>query len=341
MSTLALLFALCSASFAGEPAFAVDPRVELLAVTHSLAGEPAPLRGFRWNELDYSRRARARFERFKDHPAVVLYRKRARAGLGYADAFKLVLRSTQAAASAGDAALLAALSQFSTDSDFASFFRDNGKTYAGFVASAKKQAAGRDWIGLVEQYSGVPVAASYTVVVCPLCDEPEAMNLHEPGAVFSTLGPSRFEKGRPVFDYLEFRLGMWHELGHEILDPMADKNSGRIDDMKGLYASVEGCCRGSWDNCVKEHAAIGLAFAVWDWSRRTGRVAEGPKKLKENKRPPFIDAVVGRYREFESRRGEPLTLAGFYPRLLDVFAELEKDHRGAAKSSACGPGTDF
>jgi hypothetical protein len=348
MSLGALLLALCSAAWAGEPAFIVDPRVELLAVAHSLAGETSPLRGFRWNGLQYSRQARARFSRFKDHPAVLLYRKRAQAGLGYADAFKLVLHAGSppglapaAGAAADDRELLAALSSFATDSGFMSFYRDNAKTYAGFVSSAKRQAAGRDWIGLIERYSGVPVSASYSVVVCPLCDEPEAMNLHDPGAVYSSLGPSRFDKGRPVFDYLEFRLGMWHELGHEMLDPLADQNQSRIDGMKGLFTSVAACCRGSWGNCVREHAAIGLAFAVWDWSRRTGRVSEGPKTLKENKKPPFIDAVVARYREFEAERGKPTTLAEFYPRLLDAFAELEKTHRGAAPSSACGPGTDF
>ncbi len=366
-----------------RPEVAVSPRLELLAVVHALAAEGKPLRGFSFNRTDYAQAARGRFGSFRGHRAVRLYRQAAGSGLDFVSAFRLVMEQRAAAPPAGpappaaagpgmgpggpgqgsvfgpagpgpgsvhlssaQAELLAALEDFRRETGFDAFLESQKSRLDGYAAAAAAQKAGRDYVGMLEEYTGEKSPADYTLLVCPLCEEPEGANLVQAGGgrarVLTTLGPVSVARGAPVFDFAEARLGIWHELGHTLLDPLQAARGEELRATAPLFEAVADCCRGSWEDCVREHAAQGLAYAVWEWTRRTGRVEDGPRKLRQKKEPPYVREVAARFREFEAGRASGLTLDAFYPRLFDVFSELLAAQKGKpARNGACRAGTRF
>lgn len=322
----------------------VDPRFELLAVVHLLAGGQDE-DGFAWDGSVYARDVREAFAPHAKHPAVAAYRRLRRGGLNAVEAQRVVSRlgplpKLEAPPGPSDErALLKALQSFAADSRFAEFFEAHRPLYDEYAAEVSSALARLDYPAMLEDYTGLRVSARYTIVLCPLRDSRSNFNdvqcAPAPSGhrVLSAVGASGVEGGRHRFDLAARRWDVWHELGHTLLDRRLHEHAAAVAATARLAGRDPSACYGDWASCLREHVVQGLAFRVLAWAHANGRAPEPvwSPAVKAGKLP-HIEAVVARLAEYEARRSEYPTLARYYPRLLDVFVE-----KAGPASAASGP----
>ena len=326
---------------------AADERVEFAAALHLEATRAGPLPGFIDDGGKYARALRALSSHAPDHPAVDAYRRsvlRPGAGeWGYMNALReltlcldreLRLRpGAECARSplAGRAAAFAAATAFAAE------WRKSARPLldadVGALARARDQA---DLIAVFEEFTGSPAPARQEIVPSPLLAPGMFWDglLRSEGTtgydIIVVLSPvARPGKG-PRFVWTPVMRDLWHEEGHALLDSWLDvEPSTGVLARAGLSGKSLEDCYGSWPQCVREHAAQGLAAAILGWARRGGRLpfyAEAAPK--ENL--PLLPKVVERLRDYEGDRARYPTLRQFYPRLLEVLE--------APASTATAPG---
>lgn len=324
--------------------FAVDPRLELLAVVDLLAARRGCRQGFRADGSGYARRILSRFAAFERHPVVDAYLASCAHGLDAPTAAVLMLHC----ASASDLspsleehpwagyrpesprerslpALLRAMERFSKESRFEEFFQEQAPFFERCRSQAERAAAGRPFIARLEEYTGHRFSAHYRVFLSPLIAAP-VNHVHGEWEVFSVLAPER--RGlKLAFGFLD-PWKLWHELGRTVMDRLAGAHAKEISRSKRLWPVVSPVCEGmaSWQHCVAEHVAQCVAWRL----RRQAPRAGGLPGLKRSalKYAPYAGPVLSRLEEYEKDRKRYPTLESFYPRLVDVFTKL------AAKEAA-------
>ncbi len=338
---------------ADVPSARVDPRIELLAVVHSLAAESGPLRGFGFNGLSYAAAARRWFGPRRGHRAVAAYLRTASAGLDFVAAAQVMLmasdlpglklsegswREERGGGRAELEALLAAMADFARESRFSEFLRGQEGMHAESLRRARLALAGPAYGGLLERYTGLAVAAVPKVFLCLLCEQPESINFIRGGGgaaeIHMSLGPSRIRDGLPEFDGETFALRVWHELGHTLLDPLISGSQERIEESRALYGPVKECCRRSWQECAREHLVRGLAHRLWAWAR----VPCSQPTCLADEEVPYVDQVSKRLAFFEADRGRYPDLKAFFPRYLEVLTALAQRPQPGARCAASGRG---
>lgn len=337
MIKLALLFTFASTGWASpRPVVEADERVELAAALHLLATRAGALPGFLDDGSDYARALLSIATPAARHPAVDAYRRMllrpASGGAGYMSALReltlcldheLLVRRGHACSSsplAGPAA------SFAAATDFAARWRERARPL--FAADVDALAASRDradLVALFENYTGIPISGSQSVVPSPLLAPGFFWNglMRAEGAtgyaIVTVLSPSRRAASEERFDWTPVMRDVWHENAHALLDPWLDSqpSTGTLSH-PGLSGRTLADCYGSWPQCVREHAAQGLSAAILSWARRGGRLPfYADEHLKESL--PLLPQVLTRLREYEADRRRYPTIREFYPRLLEVL----------------------
>lgn len=344
---IAVLAWFCSSAVAGErsfpyPSVSLDPRIELLAVVHVLAGEVPGLDGFALNDSDYAREVRRRFWRLRGHPAVEAYRRARLAGLDAVGAQRMMLDlgdppelATKHELPSEVERLVSLLKAFARDCRFMEFFNSHRPLYRSLVGEVVSEMKDRDYASMLEEYSGLEVRARYSMMLCPLRGPRQEGNMNhiecsEDGkaghSIFATLGPTEIRSGIPQFQFWNRRWDLWHELSHTLLDRRLRDFPAEVQATSALFAPVADHCYGFWAQCLREHVAQGVAWRMLAWAKRAGRTKEDvwhPTAEQEEKLP-YLQVVIDRLADYEARRDLYPTLNDFYPELLEAFAELAR-----------------
>lgn len=215
-------------------------------------------------------------------------------------------------------ALCEALSAFAAEADLAGFFSSRAALFASWKAGYDAELAGQDHVSVLEAYSGVAPSAPYRVVLSPfLLYETSHVDVGQGVAV--TFYPVDAVRGEtPTWAVREKGPVFWHEMGHWMLDPLADAFAEDIKGLAPIYPGKTGPCRGSLSMCVIEHTAQALGIRMRAWARETGR-AHGGRAL-DPEDLPLVAAVAEGLRAFERDRTRYPTLPDFYRDWLKVFA---------------------
>ncbi|PIR15689.1 MAG: hypothetical protein COV48_12970, partial [Elusimicrobia bacterium CG11_big_fil_rev_8_21_14_0_20_64_6] len=132
--------------------------------------------------------------------------------------------------------------------------------------------------------------------------------------------------GRSMFNFDDIGTGPAHEVGHDLLAPLAQDHKDELESYAGLMPTG---CTDSWMGCVMEH--IDLAVALRAAAAERGE-EEYKSRLGQYKNYPFLAPLGERLKEWESSKGG--AFAGFYPRLVAVFREaLLKEAASQAKAA--------
>lgn len=332
ISILAGLLAWASAAHGGpRVSIVLDPRIELLEVIGALADGDRPLDGPFWSSYAYAADVKAHFGKFRAHPAVQAYRKARGAGQTSVGAQQQMMdlgpppqlkrnRETWK----GPEIALKPLRAFAAESDFMGFYGRQAPVYRDLVEAASRELRDPDVAAPLERYSSMKVTAACTVLLCPLRRGQDANLNHieclDGGVgyrVVSTVGPDEIAKGRPVFRLGSRRWDLWHEMGHGLLDRLLESHPAEVGASEGLYGGFPAGCHGSWDQCLREHVAQGVATRLLEIENAAGGAPSGEPIFRRELE--LLPLVMEQLKIFESDRGRFKTLADFYPALLGAF----------------------
>ncbi|PIR16307.1 MAG: hypothetical protein COV48_09950, partial [Elusimicrobia bacterium CG11_big_fil_rev_8_21_14_0_20_64_6] len=173
-----LLLAGAARAGAAEPRVEMDLRLETLGIVKMLTDGP-PLKGFRAPNIEYVRRARKSFARFKNHRAVKLtaalpadfnhlLRTDAllRRGPLPALAPRLFMPDFLIAQAGGRErfdAWIAALAEFARDAQVEKFVSSNAATLDPALAEFREDVARRRYMAKLERYTGIAFEGTYAV----------------------------------------------------------------------------------------------------------------------------------------------------------------------------------
>ena len=321
-----------------------DPRLELLTVVQLLSRYPylTPYR------TDYARDAIAHFTNYPPHQAIALFRNFSADG-NWSDAYPtaMLYLSDPPALEEREtiptyiyeafrgpenfARFLQALRDFARRTDFNRFFARQNKLYLQLEYKLRKDLAEANPSVEIEDYFGTP-QLSYHLVLSPLLHHggfgPHLGRTGGPFDVYTLLGPTGAERGIPRFGPREQLLQIvWHEFSHAFVNPLSEGYYREIERRSALFDPLAeqmnrlGYTR--WLDCANEHIIRAIVARLAH--HHLGPEA-GNRALREESSRGFryIHALARRLEEYEARRRDYPTLDAFFPRLLDIFAELKE-----------------
>ena len=326
----------------------VDPRHELLSIVHYISN--FRVEGWRLKthlDFDYTRRVTEAFLPFKDHPAVKRFEELSEAGFTLSAPMGAMLHVSgfpelelvhsmpeglekRAGGEEGFREFLRLLRDFAEQSQFAEFRRENRSLYEGMVRRYREKIAGRNYVGILEDYMGT-TKESYTVILNPLLGSFNIGSkvVREDGTtdIFNISGPKTLdEEGHPVFGSTDgIRNLIWHEFAHAFTNPLVAEHKEAIDRHAHLFEPMkERMARSGypqWDICVDEHIvrAINIRLNAMGISE-----AEAQRLLESDLKAGFtyVPHLTERLEEYEGNRDAYPTLGHFFPRILELFAEM-------------------
>lgn len=329
-----------------------DPRIELLGVVQFLAGrggapEVAALFGLE-----------GRFGRYRDHPAVKSYAKIAARGEGVeplgliltaaTDPPRLALKippsriSSSFWAMAGGVeagqSFIAELGAFARESKFMEFYESKRGAYEGFAAQAKKELGDRDYLKLIEEYSGSDLDCRARLILSMTYDPrtyyqyiipypyggPRRL-VKGPYDVFTLWAPREFHDGVPQFALDASAVwSVWKEAVYLLVEAAFVKHEDEVEAFAALREPVADACPGkTWGPCSRAIVAAALQGRL---QRKISQEPTwSPGRLGEYER--FLSA---RLAEYENGRGRYKTFLDFFPRMVAGFRDLAAGAPGPA-----------
>jgi tetratricopeptide (TPR) repeat protein len=332
-----------SSGTAAPVTLSADPRLELLSAVWLLGRGAAADAELPSEVRPYAAEIRRRFSAQAAHPAVKRLARLLKEGKPPMAAAQLLLgvgappELSPVEVSYGGLgeeqtrAFLQELRDFARATRFAEFYAAHKAVYAGWRATAEKEARG----GLRPADAAAYLKTAFTAtrfILAPALPSSFGANLTLPGAD----GPeqlrmrSDMEPGMPGlnFDFNDFAAGVAHELVHTVTDPAG---LSRREELQ-VYASLAGPrCADSWLGCVLEQVDIAVTLRVL---RRERGEAAYQAMLGEYTAAGFpqLQALCERLQEYEAGGDAYPTFDSFYPRLVEVFREaLERRVRDQAR----------
>jgi hypothetical protein len=338
-AALALIGALLAGSSAdalpapgSESSFVIetDPRIELLGVVQYLAGSrdkrvPLP--------VQYGKDIERRFGRLRAHPAVKLYRELSDAHqefgvdmLFLTDPPELRTGKNGPPPFGGGAAdferFVGALRRFAAESDFQGFYDAHREAYRDFAASARREAGGRDFPKIVEEYVGrgletrchYVLALSYAPkqgmsYIIPYPDPDRGIGAKGPYDVYVLLPPEA-GGGAPSF-FGAYRGAALDELIYVFVErTYSPYMKDRPEEESALLAAPGGACRDR--GCLKDLLVRAIGLRLRD-AVCAGKACDGHRQRKTD---GGIGLFAARLSEYEGARERYPSLDAFYPRLF-------------------------
>lgn len=224
------------------------------------------------------------------------------------------------------------LKKFAEESGFSSFFDKHQQTYRAITTQIRQTLRDRDYVKILEDYFGSRLR-SYTLIPVPLLNV-WAVGLqvaHRNGIhAYSIIGPVGITEGALPFFGDEKRLSelIYHEFGHSFVNPITDRYRQEVDRFaKSLFPMIQSQMTAQyypeWQLAVNEHilhAIVGRVFA----HQYSESEAEAFLQQQEARGFLYVQSIYELLQEYEQQRDRYPDFASFYPRILELFAHLER-----------------
>jgi hypothetical protein len=319
-----------------------DPRIELLTTVQLLSGYPFLTPYYQ----NYARKVFNRFSPYSAHQAIQLFRGLSN-GNGWSDAYPTAMLYLSAppeleeqypipppiyAAFRGPEnfrAFVAALRSFAYQTRFMSFYNDQERHFSELQGDVRQLIGNHDPISAVESYYGTR-QLSYHLILSPLLHHggfgPHIGRPGGPYEVYILLGPTGANRGRPSYGPRPHLLELiWHEFSHAFANDLAGDYSVLLLRHDTLFPpiakSMQKLGYRRWLDCANEHVIRAIT------ARMTSQLfspQESSQNLREESARGFryVHALANRLMEYEKNRELYPSFAVFYPRIVDLFAEL-------------------
>ncbi len=219
------------------------------------------------------------------------------------------------------------LRDFSLQSDFSSFFKDQSGYYQSLIDSVSKTLNNETLIEVMERYYGMS-HWEYNLVLSPLFQYggigPRVRHPDGRFSILSVIGPVGSDNGIPDFgsrdDLLEL---IWHEFGHSFVNPVTEgyrssieKYALLLDPIQEKMAKAGGY--GAWEICLNEHLIRAITSRLFH--RELGP-KHGDRLLVRDieKGVRYLPAVLRKLELFERYHLRKKTFEDYYPVLLRAF----------------------
>lgn len=344
---LAGFFALCAAPARAAaapvyPEIRTDPRYELFAMVQLLAGADTRYAAFFRHDMPYDRAAEKWFKPYARHPAVERYRKLTEAGFSYLLAYQYLfalgdppelavketlpdplLKAMGGAESEEEFRLL--LADFARVSRFSEFYEKTAPLREDFLEPLRGQARALAVPRRLQEYTGLPVTARYTIIASPFAEPVLAITetRTDPDGVprMTSLYGMDQREGAPQFR-LPTRYGpVAREVVFEDLMAEAAPHRAAIEASSALFPPVAGACASTWYECFNRNVAFAVGARLLELDGQVDAAREWPIKYARIGMP-YIGPVVEELKKYEKDRARHKTLLDLYPRLIEVFDGL-------------------
>lgn len=322
-----------------EQRVVVDPRIELISVIQLLGGY------FLLGDADttYKRDALRTFDAFRDHPAVLRARRLAKQDFAYSNVADLMVRLTgpdavawrrdvpaETMAGITDAAerdrFIGLMRDFARRSRFRAFFERNRPLRDRVTRTIAPMVVPN--VEAIQAYTGMTLGRWQVIAGLLLHDGgfgPRVIRKDGSLETYSIVGPAPDSVGDPDYrDYDRLRNFVVHEFCHSICNPMAEADPALVERYADRFEPVRAAMLkegyGAWTSVVNEHLVRSVTARVA--ALRLGSAAGDKLVANEVSRGfVYVPALIGRLQLYEANRKDWPTLASYFPRLMEVFAE--------------------
>jgi hypothetical protein len=336
-----LALALAAPAGAAPADVSVDPRFELLGVVQQLAGlgrEGADTAAYR-KAIDL------RFGKYREHPAVALYRDMASSPareeasaviLLYFTAppeLKLKDKNADIHYLNGEGRreemqrFIWELRDLANASGFMAFFKENEAYYRKAEDQARAKFYGLDPTAVMESYLGVGLSSGNHYILPLLAAKTHNFIVPYPLPPAS-LGVKSFDVYTLYAAAPADFASVWNEPVYAFIDPSFHYfEKLNIPDPEAFYGADIARCRAVSPECTKQ-------FVVFALFERLNRALLPPdpnatpyylKDFASERDRRYMKALSERLDEYDRERAKYPTLWSFYPRLFSVFHELAHD----------------
>lgn len=336
--------------------FFVDPRLELDGVMELLAFDlkpgakgPRHATDFMHPDIEYVRAVRKYFAPYKNHPAIK-YRAQPKIrafdlgqrgqGLMRLSPVPDLVPPSQISISflagylGGPEELerwLQSLRDFARDTKFLAFFEKHRGLLDEDLAKLRKEIEKADYIGKIEEYTGLPFEGRYAFVLSPFICSDTGANIVQRGEdgladIISVVGPIENSGTGPLnCTYQRLHARIWHEAAHGVLDNVTELYGEDIAKKQPPQPKATREYQ-NWMHHVREHMVRSVMLRLV--SREiSAALSDEELQHEEDCGLPYLKAFKKRIEEYEKDRKKYPTFADFYPRLIDV---LPAPPKGAA-----------
>lgn len=338
----------------------VDPRIELLSVIIYLCPDyNESTKSITPENLSYKKDVEERFNKFKNHKAVKIFRSMFNnngfsydapptAMLFLSNTPNLTLREdidkqdyvyTQCMERAGGEKkflkFVEALNDFCAETNFYEFYNEHLDYYNKIIDNTVNNLEDIDYVSQVEKYYGKE-QRGYNIVLNGMLYAnnygPKIKNKDGSYDLYSILGSRGIKNDVPVFsDDVYFKYIVRHEFGHSFVNYLATENIKEVNKYSKLYepikADMEKQAYSTWETCLNEHIVRAVVIRITDIY---GTKEEADKYLKMEKERGFIyveDIIDLLKKEYEPNRDKYKTFEDFYPQILKLLDKLmQKNH---------------
>lgn len=309
----------------------IDPRIELINIVEkapSFEEKPHPKPSIQRKMSNY-------FALYKNHPAVSMMQELKAGGftytkprcfiLGYTNPPELrqlyPLKQTYPYSDESWspdeetlAELIRKLKDFYNDSKFGMFYHEHRADYEESLHSIAVNFEEKDYVKLLEDYFGGR-KDKYVLIYSPINPGGFGIWIETEGkiSVYCIIG---LEVGNIPL--------VLHEFGHTFVNPITDEFREEIDKYQNLFPPIRPNLPSSYDRwwiVVNEH--IIRAFTARVETILDGEEA-GKRALQRELSDGFkyIIPMYERLKEYEANRDKYPNFRSFYPRIIELFAEL-------------------
>lgn len=320
--------------------FAVDPRLELVAVLHRLAESPEARAKEAAAAPEYAARLDAAFGTFASHPAVAATaRLEAAEGERGLPASLIVHLSSSPelslrvavpagyrAAAGGDAldAWFDAVRDFARSSSFFSVLSRESGYFEGLAREARAESSRALSPKAVADYLGRPLSGRRSYALSPLYPSSYPSRL----AVFL---PGRAEVLRPRAARPGPRFGLDADEGSTAQELVYDEAARLVPGAPSAAGGLSEACadrRGAgWPTCEREHLAAAVLLRA-----RGG--ADRARAAREARTLPYLPALLDKLAVYEKSRASYPSLAGFWPEAEKAFGPAPRAAAATAEDVA-------
>lgn len=327
----------------GNLTLTIDPRMELLSVIQLLSDYNQTYSLLTQFDFKYKESVIERFEKYKEHSAVIMFNKMSMEGYSYHvppatmlyfpeainDIKQVPVELTER--SMGEDVLnefYNELINFAEETNFIEFYNSQEKFYSDILKQCEESIKGEDYIGDIEGYYGEN-ANGYNIILTSLFHSGgfghQVINENNTYDIYSIQGPTGVKNDIPIFgDRETFRYLVWHEFSHSFVNPITTDSIEEANKSQELIIPIQDIMSRkaypSWESCLNEH----IIRAVTARLTKLKLGDEAYQNALNNEIAEgfiYTETIAKQLLIYENNRDTYETFERFYPEILKALED--------------------